>query len=91
MAHSTSVPYSYCTEKPLSLSSFRSPTVAVLGFGIRRGRSMPGSNEKTLIQKAMKRVLFSLFSVPALIALQSREVHPMTSWLLPQMASPKLA
>lgn len=39
----------------------------------------------------MKRVLFSLFSVLVLIALQSREVHPMTSWLLPQMVSSKLA
>lgn len=75
-------------EAAPSPSSFKSPTLAVLGLGIRRGSRQ---QQKALIQKAMKRVLFSLFSVLVLMALHSREVHPVTSWLLPQMVPPKPA
>lgn len=56
-----------------------------------KGQQDARQQQKALIQKAMKRVLFSLFSVLVLMALHSREVHPVTSWLLPQMVPPKPA
>lgn len=56
-----------------------------------KGQQDARQQQKALIQKAMKRVLFSLFSVLVLMALHSREVHPVTSWLLPQLVPPKPA
>lgn len=56
-----------------------------------KGQQDARQQQNALIQKAMKRVLFSLFSVLVLMALHSREVHPVTSWLLPQMVPPKPA